>query len=217
MRLGSLRQHAPGRCMGLLPLMALWVTVPVHAQTARSGGEAQKFMQQYQQVAAEKTALQAQVTQLKKDAADAQTQLAAVKKERDTLQVRVGGSAAAVSQLNASKQATEKNLDQYKQRLGELVAKFRDMAGNLKDVEAERTQLRKTLDERSTAYDTCAANNLELYEINGQVLDRLNRVGLFTKVSAEEPFTRITRTRLDNLVVETRERALELRLKKAAP
>jgi len=34
---------------------------PVHAQTQRSGGgEVQKFMQQYQQVAAEKTALQAQ-------------------------------------------------------------------------------------------------------------------------------------------------------------
>jgi hypothetical protein len=41
-------------------------------------------------------------------------------------------------------------------------------------------------------------------------------VGLFTKVSAGEPFTRITRTRIDNLVDETRARALELRAKARA-
>jgi hypothetical protein len=39
---------------------------------------------------------------------------------------------------------------------------------------------------------------------------------MFTKVSAAEPFTKITRTRMENLVEETRIRAQELRVKKAA-
>ena len=50
------------------------------AQAPRSGGggEAQKFMQQYQQIAAEKTALQAQLAQMKKDLDTAKADLAAV-------------------------------------------------------------------------------------------------------------------------------------------
>ena len=46
------------RTIALLAFLAGLMAVPLHAQTQRSGGgEAQKFMQQYQQVAAEKTAL----------------------------------------------------------------------------------------------------------------------------------------------------------------
>jgi chromosome segregation ATPase len=198
-------------------LAALLIAAPGSAQTERSGGgQAQKFMQQYQQVAAEKTALQAQVTQMKKDLDAAQADLAATKKERDALKSKAnaGVSAATVAQLTASKNSADKNLDQYKQRMGELVTRFRETATNLKEVEADRSKLGKELSERNTAFDKCAAANVDLYDLNGQILDRYDHVGLFTKVSAAEPFTKITRTRLDNLVVEYRARAEELRLKK---
>jgi len=199
----------------LTVLLALLATSAVHAQTERSGGEAQKFMQQYQQLAAEKTAMQGQMAQMKKDLDAAQAEVAAVKKERDALKAHAGGSAAAVTQVTASRDAAEKSLEQYKQRLAELVTRFREMATNLRDVEADRTQLHKTLDERDTAFDKCAENNQQLYELNLDILNRYEHVGLFTKVSSIEPFTRITRTRLDNLVVETRERAEALRVKKS--
>lgn len=202
-------------------LVALAAIAPVQAQVERSGGGAtQKMMQQYQQLAAEKTAMQTQLAQMKKDLDAAQAELAAVKKERDALKVRSAGSAAAAAQLaqaTSSKETAEKNLDQYKQRLTELVARFRETAGNLKDVEADRTKLKKDLDDRNTAYDKCAADNLQLYEINGEILNRYDHVGLFTKVSAAQPFTRITRTRIDNLVVEYRERAEQLRAQKRNP
>lgn len=192
----------------------------VHAQTQRSGGDAQKFMQQYQQIAAEKTSLQAQVAQMKKDLDAAQTELAAVKKERDVLKKHAGGSAtsaAALTAMTVSKQTAEKNLEQYKQRMSELVTRFRDLAANLKDVEADRSKVRQDLQERSVAFDKCAEDNLQLYEINREILDRYEHVGLFTKVSSVEPFTRITRSRIDNLVDEYRARAMELRVKKQNP
>ena len=53
-----------------LLLLLLPLALAAHladAQTQRSGGEAQRFMQQYQQIAAEKAALQGQVAQLQKD------------------------------------------------------------------------------------------------------------------------------------------------------
>jgi chromosome segregation ATPase len=170
---------------------------PLRAQVQRSGGgEAQKFMQQYQQVSAEKTALQAQLAQMKKDLDAATTELAAVKKERDVAKAHAGVPAAAI---------------------GELVSRFRETATNLQQVEADRGKLREDLAKRNNAYDKCAENNLQLYEINGELLDRYEHVGLFTRVSAAEPFTKITRTRIENLVEETRGRAQELRVKKTTP
>jgi chromosome segregation ATPase len=189
----------------------------LHAQSQRSGGgESQKIMQQYQQLAAEKTALQAQAAQMKKDLDAAKSELAAVKKERDALKAQTGTAAAAAAQSVAAKQAAEKSLDQYKQRLTELVARFRETATTLKDVESDRSKLQNDLKERASAYDKCAEDNLGLFEINDDLLNRYEHVGLFTKVSAAEPFTKITRTRIENLVDEYRARALELRAKKQA-
>lgn len=191
--------------------------LPLHAQVQRSGGgESQKIMQQYQQVAAEKTALQAQTAQMKKDLDAAKSELAAVKKERDALKSQTGTAAAAAAQSAAAKQAMEKSVDQYKQRLTELVARFRETATTLKDVESDRSKLQNDLKERASAYDKCAEDNLGLFEISDDVLNRYEHVGLFTKVSAAEPFTKITRTRIENLVDEYRARALELRAKKPA-
>jgi chromosome segregation ATPase len=194
------------------------VSVPSFPQVQRSGGgEAQKFMQQYQQVAAEKTALQAQLAQMKIDLDAAKADLAAAKKERDAVKAGTGGSLAAVATVTAAKDAAEKNLEQYKQRMTELVARFRETAANLKEVEADRSKLRNDLEARNAAFDKCAQDNFGLYEINGELLDRYEHVGLFTKVSAVEPFTKITRTRIDNLVDEYRARAQDLRTKARTP
>jgi chromosome segregation ATPase len=203
----------------LLLASVLAAAPPVFAQTQRSGGggDAQKFMQQYQQLAAEKTSLQSQLVQMKKDLDAAQTALAAAKKERDALKAHAGGSSAAVARLTASKEAAEKGLEQSKQRMNELVGRFRDMATNLKEVEADRTSLRKTLDERNQAFDQCAENNLQLYEINGEILNRYEHGGRFGKSTVAEPFTKLARIRMENLVDEYRARALEMRVKKKTP
>lgn len=208
------------QAIAILSLSALAWT-PLHAQTTRSGGgEAQRFMQQYQQIAAEKTALQAQVTQLKNELDAANKQVAAAQKERDALKAHASGAdlaAARLAQETAAKEAALKNLDQYKARMTELVDRFRDTVGTLKGVEAERVQLRKSVEDLTASNDKCAEANLQLYEISGDVLNRYDHVGLFTRVGTAEPFTRITRTRIENLVDEYRQRALELRIKKANP
>src|ERR1700730_17134308 len=158
---------------------------PAGAQVQRSGGESQKFMQQYQQIAADKSALQAQLAQVQKDLDAAKGELAAVKKDRDLLKARPAGvPASAAAQLTAAKDAAERSLEQSKQRMTELAGRFREMATNLKETESERAKLRSDLDQRSAAFDKCAEDNLGLYAINGEILDRYEHVGLFTKVGA---------------------------------
>lgn len=205
----------------LFALFALSAGLSVHAQVERSGGgESQRIMQQYQQLAAERSALQAQVAQMKKDLESAQADLAETKKERDALKGRAAGASAAasaVAQLTASRDAAEKNVVAYKQRMEEIIARYRDLATKLKDVEADRSKDAKDLAERTRAFDQCAADNLQLFQITNEVLDRYAHVGLFSKVSAAEPFTRITRTRIENLVDEYRARAQENRAKPPHP
>jgi chromosome segregation ATPase len=202
----------------LVIALTLGTVGTAYAQVQRSGGEAQKFMQQYQQMAAEKTALQGQVEQMKKDLDAANASLAAVKKERDLLKARpAGASPADVAALTASKAAAERSLEESKQRTVELVTRFRETVKNLKDVEADRTKMRSDLEARNTAFDKCAQNNQQLLDINADILNRYEHVGLFTKVGTVEPFTKLTRTRMDNLVVETRARAEELRVKARNP
>jgi chromosome segregation ATPase len=211
---------SPHIAVAAFAALATFQSFATFAQVERSGGETQKFMQQYQQIAAEKTALQAQVAQLKKDLEASKADLAAGAKDREALKARASGaaaSAAAVAQLTASKEAAEKNLETYKQRMSELVARFRETAVTLKEVEADRNKLRQEVGERNAAFDKCAESNVKLYEISNEVLDRYEHVGLFTKASEEEPFTRITRTRIENLVDEYRESARENRIKRSAP
>ncbi len=208
-------------------LLGACVAAPAaQAQIERSGGggASQKIMQQYQQLAAEKTALQTQVEQLKKDLDAAHTELAATKKERDALKAHSGGSAAAmaqaqsaISQARSAKEASDRALDQSKQRMAELVAKFRDLAQNLKDAESDRTTLRADLAKRNQAFDTCAEDNVGLYDITRDVLYRYEHTGLFTRASASEPFTQITRTRIENFVDAYRARAAELQIERRKP
>jgi len=207
--------------LSVFGILALAITAmgSVHAQTQRSGsgGETQKIMQQYQQLAAERTAMQGQLADLKKQLDTATAGLAAMKKERDALKAGVGGSAAALAQAVSAKAATEHSLEQSKERTTELVARFRETLQNLKEIESDRTEARKELAQRTAAFDKCAQDNVQLYEVNREVLDRYEHVGLFTKVSAAEPFTKITRTRIENLVEEYRIKADALKVQGRTP
>jgi len=208
------------RCLAraAVGVLACGLAGPLLAQEARSGGggETQRIIQQYQQLAAEKTSLETQVASLKHDLDAARTELGTVKKERDALRSRSAATGAGIAEATAAREAAEKSAEQTKERMNELVTHFRETANDLKEVETDREQLRGQLRERSAAYDKCAVDNLSLYEINGQLLERYERVGLLTRVSASEPFTRITRNRIENLVDGYRARALELRAKSAA-
>lgn len=209
----SSRRDRFGVVTRLAFIAALIPAAQLHAQAPRSGGESQQMVQQYQQLAAERTQLKAQIAQMQKDLDAAKSELVAVKKERDALKGHTGETAAAVARANAGKTAAEQASEQSKKQLTELVAKFRETAVTLRQSEAERGVLQKELSERNAAYDQCALANAELYDITNQVLDRYQKVGLFTKAAASEPFTQITRARIDNLVDDYRERAQELRVK----
>jgi chromosome segregation ATPase len=193
-----------------LALCAAGYGVPVLAQATRSGNDAARVMQQMQQLAAERTALQAENAKLKKELEAAQGKLAATSAQQDALARRAQNAEAASSRLAASSAANTEGAARTRAQLDEVVAKFRETAQALKDVETERNLLRQQAGTAERSLATCRDHNARMLTINEELLVRLENTGFWTKLAADEPFTKLKRTQLENLAADYRQRAREL-------
>jgi len=198
--------------------IALWPSAG-SAQVQRSGGGASaQIMQQYQQISAERNQLQTENEKLKKDLDDLKKQLDAANKQLGAAKENVSRGVAAATALVAARaqaESAEKSLSDFKTRTQELVARFRETALNLRDVETDRTKLQQDLATKSAAFDRCVEKNYSMFTLTGEILDRYEHQGAFSYIEKAEPFTRLKRTQIENLVDEYRERAEELRVKGA--
>lgn len=203
-----------------LALMSLAVVPAALAQTVRSGGAQQQnaqAMQQMQQLAAERTALQAENTRLKQELEDVKKRADSARAQEEALKRRAQSAEAASSRLVASTAANTESAARTRAQMDELVARFRETALTLKQAEAERNELRQSAAAADQQLKTCRDHNAELLNINEEVLVRLENTGFWTKVAADEPFTKLKRTQLENLAVDYRARARELTEAAAAP
>jgi chromosome segregation ATPase len=203
-------------------VLALWSVagVPAWGQAARSGGDTARATQQMQQLASERTALQADNAKLKDEVADLKKKLdkssadgaaAASRAKELTKQLETATGHGAES----AKQATEA-LEKSRTQMQELITRFRATAQDLKNVETDRNALRGQLETREREYGTCVEHNVGLYDVGSAALDRLDHHGFFSKVGEAEPFTQIARARLENQIDDYRQRLKELRVQQAA-
>ena len=213
-------RRAPGLVAALLLVGGIAVCASASAQVQRSGGGGgaanAQLMMQYQQADAERTQLKSENTKLKKDLDDLKKQLDAAGKQAAASKAGVSRDAAQLAAAQAANDRSTKDLADSKAKMQELVGKFRETITQMRSVESERTQLQQQLAQGKTALDQCADRNYSLYQVDNEVLDRYAHEGAFSHMASAEPFTRIKRTQIDNLVLEYKERAEELRIKKAA-
>ena len=192
----------------------LWIVV---VASGGGGGAANaQLMMQYQQADAERTQLKSDNAKLKKDLDDLKKQLDAATKQAAASKAGVSRDSAQLAAAQAANDRSAKDLVDSKAKMQELVGKFRETITQMRGIESERSQLQQQLAESKTAFDRCAERNYSLYQVDNEVLDRYAHEGAFSHMASAEPFTRIKRTEIDNLVLEYKERAEELRMKKAA-
>jgi chromosome segregation ATPase len=192
---------------------------PAFGQVARSGGSSgggaatAALQQQVQQLASERTSLQSENTQLKK-------QLDELKKERDALKtaqqsqqqglaLRLKSAESAAARSAAAKDSTETQLAELKGRSQELVAKFRETAQTLRDVEVDRTSVTQKLAQRDTDLKSCTVRNDALFKLNEEMIVKLEGQGGFSRLASLEPFTKLKRIELENLADDMRTRAAD--------
>jgi chromosome segregation ATPase len=199
-----------------LALVALAMLRPVAAQSARSTGGNAQAMQQLQQLAAERTKLLADNVKLQAELDAARKERDALRKKQEGSERRLQGNAAAVARASAKSDALTQDLAREKSRVTEIVGKFRELASQMREVEADRTTVKATLGQRDIELKQCVDRNVSLYTLNGEILSKLEHRGSFTPASALEPFTRLKRVELENLIDGYQTRAEEQRPPAAA-
>jgi chromosome segregation ATPase len=214
--------NTPGTLRGwTLALAGLAVATTAVAQVQRSGGGSgaanAQLMMQYQQASTERAQLQADNAKLKKDLEDLKKQLDAANKQTTATKAGVSRGAAELAAEKTANERASKDLADSKAKMQEIIAKFRETITQMRGIEADRDTLKQQLSKSQAAFDTCAERNYSLYEVDNEVLDRYAHQGAFSYLERSEPFTRIKRTQIDNFVLEYKERAEQLRVRKATP
>jgi chromosome segregation ATPase len=191
------------------------LSAPAIAQTARSGGGGTanaQAMQQLQQLASERTALQADNAKLKQQLADMQKERDALKAREQALGQRLRSTEAVTARAASTRESSEKELNDLKGRSQELIAKFRETAQALRDVEVDRAAARQSLTAREGELKACVDRNAALYTLNTELVTRLESEGGWSRIARAEPFTRLKRIELENLADDYRTRAEDQRL-----
>lgn len=182
-----------------------------NAQVQRSGNADARVAQQLQQLTSERSALQAENTKLKQELEQVKAQLQKTGATSKTLESRNRALEASAGRGTAASQQAEEQLERTRAQMQELVTKFRETAQTLRDVETERGMVKGQLATKEREFKTCVDRNAALYNLNVEVLDRMENRGFWSNVAEREPFTRIKRVELENLIDDYKYRADELR------
>lgn len=176
----------------------------------KKGQDAQRRLQQAnQKLAGEKAALEREKAQLARDKAE-------LTRERDELKDGAGKLKGAVARHAREAKKLGEEADKLRADLAAAVAREEALRGDLAKTaaglqEAQRhaEQLGKRLANQGATSsfwqaktESCEGKNLQLLDINAELLERYRAQAL----AGAEPFTGITRARLENLVEEYRDR-----------
>lgn len=205
------------RRLSLLLTCLVLAAPAAHAQTARSGGAPNaQLMAQLQQLASERTSLQAENAKMKKQVDDLQKELDALKKSSKALDEKAKSAAQIVARSAAEKESSATELRQTKDKMQELIAKFRETIATLKTMESQLTASKQALDAKTVEYKECRDRNAALYELNREVVTRLEQSSSWSRVARLEPFTKLKRVQLENLADDYKARAEDQRMAPAA-
>lgn len=208
--------RAPASSVARLAVLAAGLVLglggQVVAQTQRSGSDNARLMQQLQQLTSDRARLQQDNAELQRRLGEQKGMVAGAGAEQARQGARVHRLQAENERLQASEAAASAALEKSRTQLQELVGRYRELAQTLRDTESERSGLQGSLQAARTGLDSCADRNAKLYLLGVDILDRLESRGFWSAVKDREAFTRLSRTRLENLVDDYRDRLQALRL-----
>lgn len=192
---------------------ALFVALqPVQAQTERSGNADARVMQQLQQITAERAALQSENAKLKQELEALKRDAQKLTSDKSAADARLKAFTAEASREQSNSKQSSEQLEKTRAQLQELVTRFRETANDLRDAETERGTLRSQLAGKEREFKTCVDRNAGLYNLNDEVLTRMERRGFWTNIGELEMFTQQQRVHLENLIDGYKYRADELKL-----
>ena len=155
-------------------------------------------------------ALSAKQVQNARDIANLTAERDAVRKKSDELQKQSETADDQAKSAAAELARTQAALDQWKdayQKAAET-ARARDAAA--KSFETQANDLTHRV-------STCEAKNVELYALGTDILSKLDSDDFADNLLRHEPFTGLSRVKLDNIVQDYKDKLRDQRLKPSAP
>ena len=131
----------------------------------------------------------------------------------DALTNQAASDKAQIDTLTAKASDSDKELADTKESLAKWKSAFEGLQATAKKVDAERAKfadqsivLKRTVADRE-------AKNHELYRLGNEILTRYEKFSLGEALTAKEPFTRLTRVKLENLVQDYGDKLADQRVK----
>ncbi len=206
-----------GARFALLMLLSFLALAASAQEARRAGGDSMaRLQQQMQQLAGERTALQAENAKLKEQVSKLEKDAKALGTEKDALSRRAGVAESKVSRAEAGQQSVSSRLESAETRLNEVVGKYKELAEQLRKVEAERSALAQQAASDAQGLKGCAQKNVQLAGVANEALDRYEKKGCFGALAQAEPFTRLKRVEVENAVEEYRQQVESLKVPAAA-
>ncbi|MEI6535424.1 MAG: hypothetical protein WCN98_08805 [Verrucomicrobiaceae bacterium] len=140
--------------------------------------------------------LTAQLVNEQKNSAE---QKAAAEKEITTLKTQAANQATELTGLKES-------LEKWKKHDEQAVAALKTQASERSRLASEKIMLERKVADRE-------AKNMELYKTANEILTRYRKFGLGSALAAREPFTGISRAKLETLVQDYSDKLADQKLK----
>ena len=150
------------------------------------------FQRMLQQTTAERDALAMKVSELEKS-------LEQSEKEKALLSKKFTSKESSLEKFKDANQEMSDLLQTMKTRMEELIEKFRLTAQTLQTTEEEKAGLEQLLTQREAEIRKHIENNMRLYSINMEVLDKYGNKGVWDALVQQEPMTKLKQVEIENI------------------
>jgi chromosome segregation ATPase len=177
-----------------------------YAETVRrSSGEAAalaKAQVMMRQMSQEKLALESENQELRSQLDAIKKKISAIKNSKKRLAQRLDTSVNIIDRYKENSQALRDRISQDRERMQELIAKFKELIQAFRTVEFEKAQLKENITNTKKELLSCAENNVKLVDTNKDLLKLYVNKGVWESLSQAEPITQLSRVQVENLEQE---------------
>jgi chromosome segregation ATPase len=132
----------------------------------------------------------------------------------DVLTKQAAADKEQLDLLTKKTDAQEKELADTKEALAKWKAAFDQLTADAKKSESERARLAGENVLLQRKVEDRERKNLELWRLGNEILTRYEKFGLGDALAAREPFTGVSRVKLENLVQDYKDKIDDRRVKK---
>jgi peptidoglycan hydrolase CwlO-like protein len=182
--------------------MSTCALAEVSTRNAESQSSNTKAQYLLKQLSAEKANLQGEIAKLKSEIEQRDRKIDKLNKKLGARSKSLVNKNLLVDRYQKTVTAQRDQMTETREKFTKLVEKYRELAGALKLMESDRTDMQKKMAEQSEAIEKCKAKNDKLGRIAENILKEYKEKDVWDALMQKEPVTQLKRVEVENYVEE---------------